>query len=301
MSNFTGPTAPDDSAQWQKHLAGKRLSSWPIFCYAVAGNLALATEKLSQVLQRFREATGRGDLDSKKAAIVFMDAQIQYNALIIGPLLGAIVLSVFAIESFLWLVVSCRLREKCDDTEVDAKLAELDRMSLSNRLNAVLDLIGVSRLPSDLTETIKELAEYRNLCAHDTPQVYGNAFGQMFKFKKGTTTPTPDQRFPLPSDVSLPLSLGDALLAAKTHDRLVQWISEAVGEDLERHHLLGREWLILKQLQLVQLSLDQIQRIDDAWDREVRAFVANVSAEQLQRFHNDLWGESGFFRQSRSD
>jgi hypothetical protein len=289
-----GPATPNDPAYWDNHLRGKYLSSWPMLCYAAAGNLALATETLSQVLQKFRDATARGDLDTIPAH-VYMDVQIQYNALAIGPLLGAIILSEFAIESFLWLVASSKLCESYSGDELDAQLRRLDKKSLPRRLRAILHSIGVSPPPSDLVEAIEEFVRYRNFCAHDTPQVYGNALGQMLKFKRDKTAPTPDQRFPLPADQPLPLSLGEALSAAKAHDRLVQWVSQAADPLLDRHHLLGRKWSILEQLALVRIPLDKIQQIDDAWDRELRAFVANVTLEQLQRFHNDLWGEGGFF------
>ncbi len=291
MTDFTGPTAPDDSAWWQKHLAGRHLSSWPIFCCAVASNLTLATEKTSEVLRRFREAKSRGDLESTKAANVFVDANMQYNALIIGPLLGAIVLSVFATESFLWLVASCKLYETYPHAQIDAKLAELDEMKFGKRLRSVLGLIECPRLPQDLWEIINELANYRNLCAHDTPQMYSNELGRLVKFKRDRTEQTPDRRFPLPADELLPLSLGNALQAAKAHDRLVQHLLGKDSKLLERQHLLGTRWLILDQLPLVGLSTDEIERIDDAWDAELRAYVANVSVEQAQQFLKDLFGD----------
>jgi hypothetical protein len=296
MADFISPITPDNLAQWQKPLAGKHLSSWPIFCYAVAGNVAVSTEKSSHLLSLFREARDKGDLQNKRRAIVFMEAQMQYNALIIGPLLGAIVLSVFAMESFLWLVASSKLRERCGDSEADIKLAKLDRISLSERLKKILSLVGASHLPVDLEETIDELAQYRNLCAHDTPQIYSDEIGHMLKFRRGKTGPTPERRFPLPADEPFPLSLGHALLAAQTHDRLVQHVQSKEPALLEKNHLLGSRWSIVEQLPLVGLPIDKVQKINDVWDAEVGAFVSNVTTEELEQFRHDLWGEGGFFQ-----
>lgn len=275
-----------------KYYSGRMMSSWTVLGEAVESSLLATVLQTKELLKWFHEVKHKW---TDKAAILTM-TEIRYKMFVFGPLLSVIVLSSFAIESFLRLLTNVLLRTQYPDNQeaIDGELSALESEPFEMRFKK-LSKYGLQPVSDTLWKDVMDLMRYRNQCAHDNPRQYGKRVGEMLRLKRGykgkpskTKTWNSHYRFPLLIDSSRPLRLSDALWAAEVHDRFVEAViqqQQAFALLLEDGNVLGKKH-ILKEPTLVNLEL--AKTLAEEWNSEVEAWLDKVSFKDRARFGREL-------------
>lgn len=205
--------SPRVRQEWDAKLADRYISGWPEMRSAVEGLIGISCDQAEQVLRVLRHRR-----DSKCPDwLTWNELNLNYKRCLLGPLLGVVTLSSFAVEAFTRLVTVCCLRKAHAGAGIDKELRTIDELdAFRKRLDEAARLANV-KLDGDFASSVVELMGKRNQYAHDEPRFMAQCgiAHQFSRRKKGTRYAAPREKFYPLGDRSMPITFSDSLWSAR--------------------------------------------------------------------------------------
>ncbi len=287
---------PHYKAEWITFLQGRYQSPWNFLVAAARSNLIHAADETKRLIQIYRRATERGQRSAE--TLFIMD--LNYSTRLAGPLIGSILSSSAALETFFRLAMrafverdlSKRRRVRRMSNEALKKLAEFDKFYAVAKIDYLYKTILRYQCQATVMKEYKHLVDFRNRSFHSDPAVflgesgYGiTKGGYQFKLRRSRGEPP---EYPLHWESNRPLSLSFALRAVRLHDVIVQELLD--GRAQEYLH----EALEFSQLSLIQgllpkwMKPETLDLLALVWDGEIETELRKVSEGDRRNFLIEL-------------
>ncbi|MDW7711185.1 MAG: hypothetical protein SCH98_11995 [Deferrisomatales bacterium] len=232
LLDFDIRDAASAAEYYEKHVEGTFDSKWRLLRQSCFSCYMSAAEKFSGLMKAWRRGVEAGRAPGEVCAVLTMN----YDMIVSGPVVAAVVMPVFAIESFFRLCAEAVLAESTSSPE-SWRLAVhgFDKKNFRERIDSALELSGTDAFPKDLSADLNSLVEFRNDFAHDAP-VWNLPNGLQARIKHGKVKQhrveglASGDRYPVLGTKELALNLDHAKNSMLIHDRLVEHVMEHCGE-----------------------------------------------------------------------
>jgi len=216
---------------------------------------------------------------------------LQYGMTVSGPITAAILMPVFAIESFLRLCAEVILAEQTNGAEGwRLALSRFDKRKFSDRLSRAITFSGATPIPEELAQSVKNLIDFRNDLVHDAP-LWNIPGGGQVHVKYGETRLLEEENafggeYPLLHTHVMPLKLEHAKRAVAAHDGIVNHIMEHGGSEFMT--LLDNRAYVERGSKLI-LSLggdiwEKADLIGEFWDTKILPWFERITIEERKNF-----------------
>lgn len=229
------PQDLDDLKEWYgEHVVGRLESGWPYIRQAAASSYFQSVRALSELSGSWSKSQERRESRPGEALFIL---ELGYRVQASGPLLSAVLLPTFALEAFLSMSASAAFAAHGQSgTPLALALHGFDSQSFDQRVDLVLELAEAEPCPNGRRQAIRHLIQFRNSVAHDTP-VLNAPGGRQLRAKRGRVKPvdpSPDTPYPDLRAAVMPLDLGHAQSAVRSHDQFVDHVLETSSAEFQQ-------------------------------------------------------------------
>lgn len=231
----------------------------------------------------------RGDPPAATLHLLWMNYALTGS----GPLLSAVMLSAFALESLsrLTFEVACTAQDP-DPGELAKRLSKWDRGSAESRLAGALRTAEAPPLDTPLSARVSGLIRFRNECAHDKPLMSTQDL-RIVRHQRGKAVESDDDELyggflPQLHTSATPISPRHAMEAAEVHDAVLLHVASH-GSETFRERL--KEVIADAALGICQakwFSDDDVQALIAAWDESLIPFSQSVTFAEKEEWYREL-------------
>ena len=263
------------------NVAGSRTSSWPFLRDSARTCLLQSISKTSKILDSY----SRNIEKSMPVGERWLALWLQYSCFLNGLILSTIILSSFAVESFVRHCYTTLIRNK-DNFKIE--LNDFDKLSAIRRINLLIEKAEARKITNTLYKDIKELILYRNDIAHDDPLLFLHS-GELEQVKRGKKKIVNEKSriYPLLPTENMPLNLSHALKAVSTHDL---FISHVINSAKNENFQFFKEEIELTGIKLIlaglprNISFDYIKSLSEAWIEKISEELDIKELKDVQNF-----------------
>jgi hypothetical protein len=226
MDPFGSVIPPEEpaaySAWYHQYMAGTYQSNWDFHRMAAASLFYTAYNGVAAALEIWMKGLQSNEADIDLGARVDLAWKLYAS----GPLLGATLTPVFALEAFTRYCAEVAYhRTMASETDANRLLADFDKASLMGRFGILERLMVFGPLSRQAKDEIDVLVKFRNAAVHDRPlrRQHDRTKTELRDGKTQRADPTGfgSGRYPRLGLDSWPLRLAHASHAAQVHDSVI--------------------------------------------------------------------------------
>lgn len=283
------PDNRDAMRRWYlENVAGTYHSNWWFLISAAASSFFIAARGLSETIEAWKRARERGQ-DRAETTFVL---ELNYERLVSGPLIAAVLAPSFALESFLRLCAEIALKLHTKSAHAfQLAISGYDTRAFEDRVHDGIALSRACEIPDDLRKSAGVLIAFRNSLVHDMPLSHSES-GALQYVKRGREKTVQEDKvyegmYPLMYDNTMPLSLRHAKTALVTHDRVMHHIMDQADEKfIESLKKLAPTQLIAECMQGVVQSYnwDQTDPLIEFWESTVLKWYQSIPMKERKKY-----------------
>lgn len=277
-------------ALFRSQIHGTRHSNWALLADTAKSLLGYAAVGTGRVLSTWSRQVDNG---VHPAEIDFL-VGLNYDRAIIGPVLGAITTSVFALESFTQLATTVLIEAAYDaNSERQRALREFETTkdglrSAARKVSWLAKRADVALSPES-KRRIEWLFSFRNDLAHDSPILFTED-GLIRRSLGSDKVHDPSERYgewmPSLHEGNVPVDISHALEAARLHDAIVlELLSNPVVDELVERHGARPRWQITR---LGLVDTDDLEKTSSGWTQDYLPWRDLITSEQREEFYRRM-------------
>ena len=295
-SKIKFPQNEKQHAEWYKNnIEGTVDSNWGFLRDASFSAFINATEKLSQIVTNWQKTLSDGDDQSGKAWIFL---NMDYSTHVSGPMLSAILLPAFSIESFFSFCAHVAfVAEGLSNKSLPYALHGFDSQPFVEKTKSILELSGASSFTRTIHNDLKELVAFRNSSVHSTPFhniPEGIQVSVRRKKVKIAQYTTEFGRYPTYLTENLPLNLSHAMKAIEVHNSIVDHVIHNSSEIFKESFYQLLSASEIGSLQIAHNSgsfISEAEKLDKLWQETLIPWHKNVPPEAYAEYIENLQRE----------